>query len=117
MHGLQRRDAGRDTDAFWNALSLFDAELVVNGHTHMYERFAPQTVRGTADPNGITQIVVGTGGASFDRAFGQRENSVYLNNDVHGVLVLMLHATSYEWLFIGTDGTIHDRSAAPVACH
>ena len=49
--------------AFWNALSSAGADVVLNGHEHNYERFAPQLPNGVADPAGIREFVVGTGGA------------------------------------------------------
>ena len=115
-HGRQRGDRGRDTAELWDTLAAHGAEIVINGHAHMYERFAPQTTSGAATERGIRQFVVGTGGASLDAAFRPLPNSEYLNADVHGVLVIVLHAASYEWNFIGVDGVVHDESAAPVDC-
>lgn len=116
FHGLQRRDPGRATRAFWDVLARFGADVVVNGHTHMYERFARQTPDGEPAADGITEIVVGTGGASLDAVLRRKANSAFVNNDVYGVLVLMLRDASYEWAFVSVDGTIHDRSTAPTAC-
>ena len=56
----------------WALLEASRAEVVLNGHDHLYERFARQTADGSADPvNGIRQFTAGTGGAelySFVRA-------------------------------------------------
>ena len=50
-------------EAIWDALYEYGADLVVNGHEHWYERFAPQTPDGVADPTyGIRQLTCGTGG-------------------------------------------------------
>ena len=49
---------------FWDALAAAGAELIVNGHDHDYERFAPQTPAGQGSANGIREIVAGTGGAA-----------------------------------------------------
>lgn len=50
---------------FWDALCEYGADLVIAGHRHRYERFAPQDAEGNHDPDsGIRQIIVGTGGAS-----------------------------------------------------
>ena len=57
------------TAAFWTALYADGAEVILNGHDHDYERFAPQNPSAVADPNGIREFVVGTGGKSF-YAFG-----------------------------------------------
>ena len=59
---------GRDsisyyTAAIWNALYEYGADLVLNGHDHAYQRFAPQRPDGTRDDtHGVRQIAVGTGG-------------------------------------------------------
>ena len=50
----------------WQTLYDFDADVVLNGHEHLYERFAPQTPQGVPDPRrGIRQFTVGTGGHSL----------------------------------------------------
>ena len=57
--------AAPNTYTLWQQLYAAQADLVLDGHDHIYERFAPQTPDGVADPvNGITQITVGTGGAN-----------------------------------------------------
>jgi 3',5'-cyclic AMP phosphodiesterase CpdA len=116
LHGVQKRDAGRGAVAFWEVLERHGADLILNGHAHMYERFARQSAAGVAADSGIRQIVVGTGGASLDLATARRNHSEYLNNEQHGVLVVALHDASYEWAFIGVDGVVYDRSSAPVGC-
>jgi hypothetical protein len=90
---------------------------VVNGHDHLYERFAPQSADGRAVPGGIREFVVGTGGAGLHRIVRRHKaNSDFLDNETFGVLVLMLRRSSDEWAFLGVDGVVHDRSAAPVTC-
>jgi len=54
------------TAAFWDDLYVYHADIVLNGHDHDYERFAPQSPGGVPDPNGIREFVVGTGGRSHD---------------------------------------------------
>jgi hypothetical protein len=46
----------------WKVLYQFGADIVVNGHDHDYERFAPQNPGGKPDPKGIREFVVGTAG-------------------------------------------------------
>ena len=49
----------------WQALYDAGAEVVLSGHDHHYERFAPQAPDGSSDPQrGIREFVVGTGGRS-----------------------------------------------------
>ncbi|HEV2722245.1 MAG TPA: metallophosphoesterase [Thermoanaerobaculia bacterium] len=108
LHGTQARDRGRLTGALWSVLAAHHATLVLNGHDHDYERFAPR--------DGIREIVAGTGGAAlrkFDRVVAGSEVRV---QRLHGVLVLTLHPHSYEWRFVGVDGRIHDESARDEPC-
>jgi hypothetical protein len=84
----------------WEALYAADADVVINGHSHNYERFAPQTPNGMLDPErGIREFVVGTGGGAF-HGFGTiQPNSEVHNSGTFGVLKLTLHPSSYDWEF------------------
>ncbi len=86
--------------AFWNALYNAGAELVLVGHDHNYERFAPQTSAGVADPNGIRQFVVGTGGKNWTSIPTVQPNSEARQSSIYGFLKLDLHPTSYDWEFV-----------------
>jgi hypothetical protein len=81
----------------WQALSDARAEIVVNGHEHNYERFAPQTPSGQADAaRGIREFVVGTGGASHYNDEGTpRANSQVFNGTAWGVIKFSLGSGSY----------------------
>lgn len=85
-------------DAFWRDLYAAHAELVLNGHRHLYMRLAPLNAEGAQDPAGIREIVVGTGGRSL---FGQGFASIVESHNTteYGVLILTLHPNSYEWQF------------------
>jgi len=87
---------------------------VLNGHDHTYERFAPQSPSGQADPTqGIREFVVGTGGAGLYPFPTVRPNSQVRNNTTWGVLKLTLHAASYDWQFIPIAGqTFTDAGSA-----
>ena len=88
----------------WKALADADADVVVNGHDHDYERFAPQTVKGRPVATKIREFVVGTGGAAL-RPFPRRAaNSVVRNASTHGVLELTLSAGAYAWRFVPVAG-------------
>jgi hypothetical protein len=103
---------------FWQALYDFGADVVMVGHEHVYERFAPQTPSGAADPAfGIRQFTVGTGGEGH---YGFRQalapNSQVRNSTTFGVLELTLHTSSYTWQFVPQAGaTFTDQGTAP--CH
>jgi hypothetical protein len=87
--------------------ALYDdnAEIVLSGHMHFYERFAPQTPAGVADPTrGIRQFTVGTGGKSLAGFTTIAANSEIRNNQTYGVLKLSLRATGYTWEFVPIAG-------------
>jgi hypothetical protein len=91
--------------------------VVLSGHDHDYERFAPQTSSGAPDPaRGIREFVVGTGGRSH-YSFGTiRANSQVRNSDTNGVLKLTLHPTSYDWQFVPEAGETFSDSGTS-NCH
>ncbi len=91
--------------AFWQDLYRAHADLVLAGHEHSYERFAPQTPEGKLDEkNGIRQIVVGTGGRSHTPLGFALPNSEVRNSDAFGVLKLTLTLKNYRWEFIPQAG-------------
>lgn len=102
---------------FWNALHEFGADLVLNGHAHVYERFAPQNPQGDADPDfGIRQFIVGTGGNGFYGFRNVKPNSEVRHARTLGALKLTLHPDSYDWSFLPQAGkTFAD--AGTTACH
>lgn len=104
-------------DAFWQALYDAGVEIVLNGHDHDYERFAPQTPAGAADPaNGIREFVVGTGGAEHYAFVAAQPNSQVRNGGTFGVLRLTLHPGSYDWEFVPEAGKTFTDSGGS-ACH
>jgi hypothetical protein len=101
----------------WETLYRAGADLIISGHDHSYERFAPQTPSGAADPtHGIRQFVVGTGGGGLT-AFGTaKPNSEVRIAKVHGVLKLALHQQGYDWEFVAAPGgTVNDSGSG--SCH
>jgi hypothetical protein len=91
--------------ALWRALHDAGAEVVLNGHDHDYERFAPQDPEGTLDDTrGIRQFVVGTGGANHRVFQTVKPNSEVRNADTFGVLVLTLGTGHYTWRFVPEPG-------------
>jgi 3',5'-cyclic AMP phosphodiesterase CpdA len=88
----------------WQVLSEFGAEVVLAGHDHFYERFAPQDADGRPDPaRGIRQFVVGTGGAMIYQPGAPRANSE-ARLPAFGVLRLTLQTDSYQWDFVAVTG-------------
>jgi len=104
-------------EPIWQALYDANADLVISGHEHNYERFAPQDPTGAADDaRGIREFVVGTGGASH-YAFGTPiPNSEIRNGDTFGVLELTLRADGYDWEFVAEPGHAFTDTGSS-ACH
>jgi hypothetical protein len=90
--------------AMWRLLDEAGVELVMVGHDHVYERFAPQDADGRPTPAGIREFVVGTGGAPLYGVSSVRPNSEVRGNHAWGVLKLNLRAGSYHWEFVPAGG-------------
>jgi hypothetical protein len=112
----QHGDSERTKPAF-RALYDGGVDVLLGGHDHVYERFAPQDPDGRGDPaRGIRQFVVGTGGAPFYKFRPQIDpNSEIHQNRVHGVLRLVFHPDGYDWEFVSVDGSFTDRGHGD--CH
>ena len=110
---------GDETDylAFWQDLYNSGADVVISGHDHMYERFAPQAPDGTADPtNGVREFVVGTGGGAHGYISTIQPNSEVRDTSTNGVLSLTLHSGGYDWRFVpAAGGTFTDSGSQ--SCH
>jgi hypothetical protein len=105
-----------DVRPLWQALYDAGADVVLNGHDHDYERFAPQDPSGAGDPKGIREFVVGTGGRSHYAVDAPHANSEVTNSDTFGVLRLTLHASGYDWQFVPEAGkSFADHGSA--SCH
>ena len=103
-------------EAFWDVLFAHHVEIVLCGHAHHYERFAPQTPDQRPHPKGIRQFIVGTGGRDLvpPKPPGRRKpNSETADGTTWGVLKLTLDAASYEWEFVPARGSFTDRSTGP----
>jgi acid phosphatase type 7 len=101
----------------WQALYDGNVDVVVGGHDHDYERFAPQTPDGVPDAKrGIREFVVGTGGKNQRLFNDPQPNSEVRNNDAFGVLKLTLRSQSYDWQFIPEAGKNFTDSGSD-ACH
>jgi hypothetical protein len=104
--------------ALWDALYAAGADVVLGGHDHDYERFAPQDPQGAADPErGLREFVVGTGGAPLYTFTGDPQpNSEARNGQTFGVLRLTLRAAGYDWEFVPAAGATFT-DAGSGACH
>jgi acid phosphatase type 7 len=117
-----RFSSGHDGDnafvqPFWQALYDAGADVVLNGHSHDYERFAPMDASGNLDNSrGIREYVVGTGGAFFTGIATAKPNSQVRQNDTYGVVKLTLHPSSYDWQFVPEQGGTFSDSGSG-SCH
>jgi calcineurin-like phosphoesterase family protein len=91
-----------ELQTFWEDLYARGVDVVLNGHDHIYERFAPQNPAQAADPeHGIREFIVGTGGNNHQPNYGTiQPNSEVRNNTTYGVLSLTLSKHSYDWQFL-----------------
>jgi acid phosphatase type 7 len=107
----------RSVRPLWNALYGAGVDVVLNGHNHNYERFAPQSPVGRLDEErGIRQFVVGTGGSNLQGFPNPQPNSEVRIADTFGVLIMSLDANGYDWNFTPEhpDGP---RDAGHGSCH
>lgn len=85
----------------WKMLYEAGTDIVLNGHDHTYERFAPMDPSGKVDPErGIRQFVIGTGGGGVYKFKRPAVNSEARDNSTYGVLKLTLGPGRYAWEFV-----------------
>jgi acid phosphatase type 7 len=126
---------GTTSLAFWKLLYEYNADLILNGHDHLYARYRPLDANGKYDPrNGIREFIVGTGGETLDTvvastAAGSDAGAIFnaaniekASGDYWGVMALTLDPNGYKWDFEtalqlpgSTAGPFNDHGAA--ACH
>jgi acid phosphatase type 7 len=105
-------------EPFWDLLYADGAEVVMAGHDHNYQRYAPMTPGGARDDlHGIRQFVVGTGGSNLYAV----DTSAVPNRDVaddstFGVLKLTLRSDGYDWAFVPAEGGTFTDAGSGV-CH
>ena len=106
-----------DVGPFWDALYAAGAELILNGHDHVYERYLPIDPAENADPaHGIMEIVAGTGGIGGVTFASSDPDRVAGDDQTFGVLKLTLHPTSFDWQFIPVAGKTFSNSGSG-SCH
>ena len=89
---------------FWQTLSDAKVDIVLNGHDHIYERFARMDRNGSANTQGMREFLVGTGGKNFGPISAVQPNSQVRKSNGFGVLRLTLRGMSYVWQFVSVTG-------------
>jgi hypothetical protein len=106
----------RSVAPLWTAAYRAGVDVVINGHDHDYERFAPQDPNANEDRDrGIREFVVGTGGTPLRKFEQPVANSELRAAIVHGVFKLTLRDGAYDWEFIPVRGEFRDNGTA--FCH
>jgi hypothetical protein len=101
----------------WLALYDADADVVLAGHDHHYERFAPMDASGEKDlERGIRSFIVGTGGKDRERVHSVEPNSEVVETATFGVLELTLRERGYSWEFLPEAGETFTDSGSG-SCH
>jgi hypothetical protein len=111
-------DHGNSTvmQTVWDVLYQSNAELVVQGHDHDYERFAPMTATGVRDDaRGLRSFIVGTGGTGHRSFATIQPNSEFRDAVAFGVIKFELSDGAYRWSFLTTTGTVLDSGSG--TCH
>ena len=102
---LWRSTNSTTLQTFYEDIYAAGVDILLVGHDHVYERFAPSDPAGVADPAfGVRQFTVGMGGADHHSFATIRSTSQVRNSDTYGVMKFTLHASSYDWKFLPIDG-------------
>jgi hypothetical protein len=104
------------TGPLFTALYNAHADLSLSGHDHVYERYTQVDPTNAPMANGVREIVAGTGGENLFTFISTESTLQVKDANDFGVLVLSLHAASYDWAFKrAIDGSVVD--SGTTACH
>ena len=105
----------------YELLEKADVDLILTGHAHDYERWAPLTASGRRDDEaGIRQLVVGTGGVGLSDT-PETDPRVELSSEFNdgrfweGFADVELGQGIYAWDFVSESGDINDSGTG--TCH
>jgi calcineurin-like phosphoesterase family protein len=93
----------------WEVLDEAGVDVVLVGHFHNYQRWAPQDAFGRADPDGIAEFVVGTGGDTYEDDIPVQGEEQPASLEAYqtrsfGVLEMTLHPDGYDFEFVTAPG-------------
>src|SRR5204863_2270267 len=101
----------------WQDLYKGGVDVVLNGDSHWYERFAPLNASGAIDNTfGVREFIVGTGGAGLEPPGAELPTSQALNATTHGIIKLTLHNGTYDWQ-VRNDGESNFTDSGTANCH
>lgn len=99
--------------AWWNLLYAHGHAIVLNGHEHLYARMVPMNTSGVADPKGIPEFVVGTGGEGLDTLGTQPSTVAAIQDKAYGAMKMTLNDNgTYSWLYQASSVPTNDTNAA-----
>lgn len=102
-------------ETLWQIASDFDVDVVVNGHDHHYERFAPLDRDGRVNQvSGMRSFIVGTGGAWLFDLGEPLAITEAMDNTTYGVILFLLYPYRYEWKFTPVSGSYFSDAGAGV---
>lgn len=105
-----------EVQPLWAMLAEAGADIVVSGHDHIYERFAPLDAAGKPDPDhGMREFVVGTGGKELYEFHDIHATSEARSDSTFGVLALTVWPDRFAWHFLPSEGTFTDDGEG--TCH
>ena len=119
-------EEGKAAATWWKLLYAHGTDVILNGHDHVYSRFAPMDPAGNADPqHGIREFIVGTGGESLDAVLPDTPNLQAWSDQYYGVMKMTLAPGGYSWDYqsalvsptapAGTPASYSDQGSA--RCH
>ena len=111
-----RHSSAIEMTAIWNDLVGARADVVLTGHNHGYERFAPLDQEGQPSFDGVRYFVVGTGGGSHYAFDAPPRAGEEARGTPFGVLQLTLAERRYTWRFVSIPGTTFTDSGSGT-CH
>ena len=127
-HGYEKSDPaaplvpGEGMRPAFDLLDRLGASVLLSGHDHHFEQFAPQDAQGNADPEGLRSFIVGTGGGdAYLQEVGftyehQAANQEFIDGNHFGLLRIELFPDRYSWSFVREGGEVAVPEPHEAAC-